>query len=692
MGSHFATRILNDDGVFLPQVDLKNSSADVSSTGGQMARLFGLAYASKLYRESEALNEAAADFSVNGDEVAFGTIGNASTSEGVFFEAMNAAGVLQVPMAVSVWDDGYGISVPNELQTVKASIAKALSGFQAGRDGPGIDIYEAKGWDYLSLCETYITKIERVRATHVPALFHISEVTQPQGHSTSGSHERYKPKERLEWEAANDCNLRMRQWLMGENLVDPGELEEFENEDKRIVEQERKAAWDAYQAPIREEADRALLVLRDLQTESGSDELSALIKELEQPTELNRKLIHSSMFRALAALPGRTDLDSRQRVSQHLGSFRQANSERYTSHLYSSSKESPLRVPERSPVYSENSETVDGSVVLVRCFDHNFKKDPRIFVVGEDVGKLGDVNKVFDGLQDKYGELRVTDTGIREQTILGQGVGAALRGLKPIVDIQYLDYLIYALQGMTDDLATLHYRTHGGQKAPVIIRTKGHRLQGIWHTGSPMGMILSSCPGIYLAVPRDMTRAAGFYNTFLMSDSPAVVIEVLSGYYLKERVPDNIGSITVPLGVPEVLRDGDDLTLVTYGACCRIALEAAEDLAQLGVTIEVIDVQTLNPFDLNHVIAASLKKTSALLIVDEDVPGGASAYILQKVLEDQKGFELLDSAPATLSAASNRSAYATDGQYYTKPNKEQIIEAAYSIARERNPDEFPEIS
>jgi 2-oxoisovalerate dehydrogenase E1 component len=683
MGSHWATRYLDEEGRWKPVVGEMHTSADVSPTAGQMARLLGLAYASKLYRDNPDLKEASKGFSSNGDEVAFGTIGNASASEGIFFETMNAAAVLHVPMLVSVWDDGYGISVPNELQMVKSSISEALAGFQRQEGTNGIDIHVVNGWDYPALCETYEKAVDKVRREHVPALIHVDEMTQPQGHSTSGSHERYKSKDRLAWEKAHDCLAKMREWMVAEGIATDADLDAFEAEDKKVVEAERRSAWDAYMEPLRKEQGEALALLEQV----DASEIADIVAGLAEPDELNRKLIQSTMVRALMALRGE-DSPAKEKVSAYLSEYRQANHERFNSHLYSHSDESPLRVQEVKPTYADDAELVDGRVVLVHCFDHHFGNDPRIFAVGEDIGKLGDVNLIYEGLNEKYGDLRLTDTGIREATILGQGIGAAMRGLRPIVDIQYLDYLMYALQGLSDDLSTLSYRSAGGQKAPVIVRTKGHRLQGIWHTGSPMGTILSACRGIYLAVPRDMTRAAGLYNTLLQGDNPAIVIEVLSGYYLKERVPENVGTFTIPLGRPEVLKEGSDLTLVTYGACCRIALEAATDLEEMDIDVEVIDVQTLDPFDIDHSIAESLRKTNALLCVDEDVPGGASAYMLSHILDEQNGWEHLDAAPRTLAASPNRSAYATDGQYFTKPNVESVMEAAYALMHERSPDDY----
>lgn len=689
MTSHFATRLLDEHGEFLELVKLCNSSADVSPTGGQMARLLGLAYASKLYRNEPALRDAASKFSVDGNEVAFGTIGNAGTSQGVFFEAINAAGVMQVPMAISVWDDEYGISVPNRYQTTKSSISEALRGFEWDEaTGTGLDIYVLKGWDYPSLRAAYEKGIAKVRRTHIPALFHVVDMTQPQGHSTSGSHERYKSDSRLRFEQEHDPIVRMRQWIQRLSLLSPDELDALEAEDEQLVRDCRRAAYEALVVPIRRELDQARTLIEALAAEMGDPpKLQCLLGTLAGPEHVNRRLVHAALTQALIAARDHAG-EAKAALATFLGSYERLNDRRFNSHLYSESAQSPLRVRHRPPTYSRTSELVARREVLQRCFDHQLKKDARIFIVGEDVGKLGDVNLVFEGLNPKYGELRVTDTGVRETTILGQGIGAAMRGLRPIVDIQYLDYLPCALQVMIDDLATLHYRTAGGQKAPVIVRTKGHRLEGIWHTGSAMSMILNSCRGIYVALPRDMTRAAGFYNTLLQSDNPAIVIEVLSRYRDKERVPDNVGTFTVPLGVPEIIRPGRDVTVVTYGECCNVAMEAALVLAELGVDIEVIDVQCLNPFDLRHTIVDSLAKTSAVVFFDEDVPGGASAYMMQQVLEVQQGWGLLDAEPRTLCGRSNRSAFGVDGGYFTKPTANDLVMTCYELAAERRPHDL----
>jgi pyruvate/2-oxoglutarate/acetoin dehydrogenase E1 component/TPP-dependent pyruvate/acetoin dehydrogenase alpha subunit len=679
MGNHFATRFLDEKGAFGRSVEMLNSSADVSNVAGWMPRLFGLAYASKLYRQNPQLKPVQDGFSVNGNEVAFGTIGDSATSEGLFWEAINAVGVLQVPLAMSVWDDGYGISVPITAATTKASISDALRGFMPD-DRPGIDIYVVPGWDYPALVEAYSRGVEKVRREHKPALFHITELTQPQGHSTSGS------QERLKFENEFDCIARMRDWIIESGIASESQLEGWEAADKESVEAARDLAWDAFQSPIRTERDRAVAILKTI----DMPEIAPITHLLDEAGKVTRSLVLASATRALHRLRG-IESPARTELAKFVEEYRKENVERFNSHLYSRSDESPLKVPVVAPAYSDKSPVVDGRQVLLRNFDANFARDPRLFVIGEDVGRLGDVNLVFEGLQAKYGDLRLTDTGIREASILGQAIGSAMRGLRPICDIQYLDYFLYALETAADDLATMHWRTVGGQKAPVIIRTKGHRLVGIWHSGSPMSVLLNALQGLYVAVPRNMTQAAGFYNTLFRGDNPGVVIEVLNGYRLKERVPDNLGDFTVPLGVPEVLRQGSDATIVTYGACCGIALDSAATLEELGVSCEVIDVQTLNPFDVNHTIVGSIEKTHALICLDEDVPGGASAFMMQQVLEVQNGWWHLDAAPRTIAASPNRPAYGPDGDYFTKPNRESIVAAVYNLVRERQPWRFPSL-
>ena len=690
MLSHFATRTLDERGRWKDLLASGQSASDLSPVGSQMPRAIGLAWASKLYRGSPAARTVSRGFSRNGEEVCFATIGNAGTTEGVFWESLNAGGVLQIPLVISVWDDGYGISVPNELQTTKGSISALLQGFQRSDGGGGYDLHTVKGHDYLACCDVYQLAVEHARREHVPSVVHVTEMTQPQGHSTSGSHERYKSKDRLLFEIEFDPIRRMREWILHEGLVDAGTLDEIERTERADVERIREEAWEAYQAPIRDDRARALSATLQAGREANAD-LSRIVDELRSAEAPSRRLVAAVARRALVALRGH-DGPARAELAAFFESYARQNDERFNSYLYSRSAESPLRIGAVAPTYVEGAEAVDGRLVLVRCFDENLGRDPRIVILGEDVGKLGDVNLVFEGLQAKHGDQRVIDTGIREATILGQGIGAALRGLRPVVDIQYVDYLLYALELASDDLATLHWRTGGGQKAPVLIRTKGHRLQGIWHTGSPMATIVSALRGLHVAVPRDMTRAAGLYNTLLRGDDPGLLIEVLSGYRLKERIPENVGEFTIPLGVPETLRSGADVTLVTYGALCRIAGEAAEDLAELGIDTEIVDVQTLLPFDIDHAIAESVAKTRALLVVDEDVPGGASAYILREVTEVQGGIDHLDVGPRTLTATANRVAVGNDGDYFSKPNREDIVGAVYAIMRERRPDDFPPIA
>ena len=687
MLSHFATRILDDRGRWKDLLAAGQSASELSPVAAQMSRAVGLAWASKLYRESPAPRTVAKGFSHNGEEVCFATIGNAGTSEGIFWESLNAAGVLRIPLVISVWDDGYGISVPNEFQTTKGSISAVLEGFRRDKSGSGLDLYTVKGHDYVACCDVYQIAVERARREHIPSVIHVTEMTQPQGHSTSGSHERYKSKDRLRFEIEFDPIRRMREWMIAEEIADAAALDALEREARTEVERTREAAWDAYIAPIAADREHALGIIDAAADESGVD-LEPILTELRSAEPPTRRLVASSARRALAALRGHT---SRELVT-FVESYRKQSDELFNSHLYSRSDESPLRIGAVAPVYAEDAESVDGRMVLLRCFDAHLSRDPRLLILGEDVGKLGDVNLVFEGLQARHGDQRLIDTGIREATILGQGIGAALRGLRPVVDIQYVDYLLYALELASDDLATLHWRTGGGQKAPVLIRTKGHRLQGIWHTGSPMATIISSLRGMHVAVPRDMTRAAGLYNTLLRGDDPALVIEVLSGYRLKERMPKNIGDFTIPLGVTETIREGSDVTLVTYGALCRIATEAAGDLAALGIETEIVDIQTLLPFDLDHAIAESVAKTGALLVVDEDVPGGASAYIVREVVETQGAIDHLDVGPRTLTGAPNRVAVGNDGDYFSKPSRDDIVEAVYAIMRERRPDDFPPIA
>ena len=689
MNNHFATRFLDQDGEWLTQTDTFNNSSDISPTGGQMARLLGLSYASRIYREVPGLKDAT-KFSKGGNEIAFGTIGNASTSEGLFWEAMNAACVLRVPLLMSVWDDHYGISVPNHYQTTRNSISEALAGFQIEEGKTGLEIHVVKGWDYPALCDTYTKAAARCRASHVPALIHVIEMTQPQGHSTSGSHERYKSKERLAWEETNDCLAKMRQWILDCGVASPQELDSIETEARQHVETAKQEAWDAYLAPLESERKDLLKLLAEISAQTENTAITALSNELAKAPSLFRRGIQSAARRAMHALRG-TEAPAKNQLARFIRDYHNTNQRRYSSHLFSETKRSPLHVPEVKTISSPTGERVDGRQIIQKFFDIKLQEDPRIFIVGEDIGKLGGVNLEFEGLQEKHGEIRVTDTGIREATIFGQGLGAAMRGLRPIVDIQYLDYLLYCFQGMSDDLATLHYRSAGGQIAPVIVRTKGHRLEGIWHTGSPMGMILNGIRGIHVCVPRNMTQAAGLYNTLLRGDDPALVIEVLNGYRVKETMPENIGDYTVPLGVPEILNEGTDVTLVTYGACVRVAQEAAKSLAAAGISVELIDAQTLLPFDRFGVIGRSVEKTNALLCLDEDVSGGATAFMLREILEVQGAYEYLDAKPRTICAQDHRSAYASDGDYWSKPSAEDIHEVVHEIMHERKPEVFPSI-
>ncbi|MCM2316271.1 MAG: thiamine pyrophosphate-dependent enzyme [Thermoanaerobaculia bacterium] len=687
MNCHFGTRMLNPDGSWKSIADSPNSSADLSPTASQMPRLVGLGYASRLYRELAELRHMTS-FSHEGDEIAFGTIGNASCAEGMFWESVNAIGVLQAPVMLSIWDDGYGISVPNEFQHTR-DLSEMLSGFQRKGGTRGYDIYRVRAWDYPALCETYLNAAAIVRMEHVPAIIHVVEVTQPQGHSTSGSHERYKSRERLDWETEYCCNMKMRGWMISQGIATAAELEAFEHEDLAMVREAQHSAWDACRKPIEEEKRGMLAIAREVAAASPARaEIEQVVASLDRmPVALRRDLLRATSDILVLARgeshPSLVTLAAWRR--SELG----VNLDRYGSDLHCDGDRSALSVPVVPPVFSDASQTMDGFRVLNHCFDKALERMPNLVAFGEDVGKLGDVNQGFAGMQEKYGPLRVSDTGIRECTIVGQAIGLALRGIRPIADIQYLDYVLYGLQLMSDDLASLRWRTKGGQMAPVILRTRGHRLEGTWHSGSPMGGIINLIRGIYVCVPRNMVQAAGFYNTLLQSDDPGLVIEVLNGYRVKEKLPDNIGEFTVPLGVPEVLREGNDVTLVTYGATCRIVMEAAELLARVGIDAEVIDVQTLLPFDLGGRIVESIRKTNRVVFVDEDVPGGGSAYMLQEVLERQKGYELLDSEPRTLASKAHRPAYGSDGDYFSKPNREEVFATVYELMHEAAPGKYP---
>jgi pyruvate/2-oxoglutarate/acetoin dehydrogenase E1 component/TPP-dependent pyruvate/acetoin dehydrogenase alpha subunit len=687
MNGHFATRMLDEQGELKNISQLKNSSADISPTAAQMPRLVGLAYASKLFRNNPSLSSFS-NLSTNGNEIAFGTIGNASTSEGMFFEAINAAGVLQVPMLVSVWDDEYGISVPKEYQTTKGSISKILAGFQRDKEDKGYELFTAKGWDYEELCTVY-AKAEKVcREEHVPVIVHVVEMTQPQGHSTSGSHERYKSKDRLNWETQFDCIAKMREWIIEQGISTALELDEIEKTAKATAKRIKDESWKSFNQGIQEDQSALINLLEQAVVEHPAlnDILSILTKTIN-PARYDAIKAAKATMRFLIG----KQCTVKTQLAEWLEKVATENEDRYNSYLHSSSEWSALKVEGIAPTYSEKSSLVDGREVLRACFAEALERDPRVLAFGEDVGKIGDVNQGFAGLQEKFGELRVTDTGIRECTIVGQGIGLALRGLRPIAEIQYLDYLLYAIQILSDDLANLQYRTKGGQKAPLIVRTRGHRLEGVWHAGSPMGMILNSLRGMYVLVPRNMVQAAGFYNTLLKSDDPALIIECLNGYRLKEKLPYNIGEFTVPLGVPEVLKEGSDVTIVTYGSMCRIVLEGVAELEEKGISCEVIDVQTLLPFDINHTILKSVKKTNRVVFADEDVPGGATAFMMHQVLEVQKAYRYLDSAPLTITAKEHRPAYGSDGDYFSKPNPEEIFDRIYELVSEAFPNRFPPV-
>ena len=685
MNCHFATRSLNEDGSWKDLTEIKNCSSDIAPTGGQMARLVGLAYASKLFRKNPNLDYLT-NFSVKGNEVAFGTIGNASTSEGVFFEAINAAGVLQVPMAISVWDDGYGISVPAKYQTTKEDISEILKGFQREEGTNGYEIFKVKGWDYPGLCETYQQAIEVCRTEHVPVLIHVTEVTQPQGHSTSGSHERYKDKDRLAWEKEYDCILQMRKWMIASAIATEEELVVLEEEAKKFVKEIQKEAWNEFLASIQQEKAEVIDRINDFA--NGHAELTKLTAQLGATPDAMRREVMSTARKAIRLTAHQTSAARDVLVNWYLNQA-EIGKEKYNSKLFTEGKESPFLVNVVPAVYTEDSKMLDGRELLNACFDQNFARDQRLVAFGEDLGNIGDVNQGFAGLQEKYTDLRVTDTGIREMTIVGQGIGLAMRGLRPIAEIQYLDYLLFALNILSDDLASLSYRTKAGQKAPVIVRTRGHRLEGVWHSGSPMGMILGSLRGLHICVPRNMTQAAGMYNTLFRGDEPALVIECLNGYRLKEKLPENVGEYTVPLGKAEIISTGTAVTVVSYGSTLRIVQEAAEELAALDISIEIIDPQTLLPFDTEHVCAQSLAKTNKLLIVDEDVPGGGSAFILQQILEVQKGYYYLDGQPKTLTAKEHRPPYGSDGDYFSKPSVDDVVEAVYAMMNEANPEKYP---
>jgi len=682
MNGHYATRLLNEDGSWKRLIELKNSSADISPTAGQMPRLLGLALASRLYRQSPELSAKMNGFTANGNEVAFGTIGDASTSEGLFFETINAAGVMQVPMAISVWDDGYGISVPAKYQTTKQSISEVLKGFEKTDDKDGFVILTAKAWDYPGLIDTYERGIEICRTQHIPVLFHIQEVTQPQGHSTSGSHERYKSKERLAWEEEYDCIRKFREWILNGAIATSEELDEVEKIAKKSASDSRKKAWDSHQQAIKEEINQAVAIIEQMAAESPNkvfiEVCASKLKEISEP---ERKDINVAVKKALRYVREEETV-SRDRMIQWLRSFDQKNADRYDSHQFSESKWSVKNIQPVQAIYAPDAPAMDGREILQAHWDQQLAKRPEVFIFGEDVGNIGGVNQTYAGLQAKYGENRVFDTGIREATIIGQGIGMALRGMRPVAEIQYLDYLLYGLQPLSDDVCTTHFRTAGQQSVPLIVRTRGHRLEGIWHSGSPMGMIINSLRGMYVCVPRNMTQAVGMYNTLLQSNDPGLVIECLNGYRLKEKLPSNLLEYTVPLGIPEIVKEGTDITIVTYGSTLRIVMEAAETLEKMGISCEVADVQTLLPFDINHRILESLKKTNRIVFIDEDVPGGAAAYMFNIVMEEQGGYRHLDVSPRTITGKAHRPSYGSDGDYFSKPNTEDIVKVIKEMMAE----------
>ncbi|VXC11679.1 alpha-ketoacid dehydrogenase subunit alpha/beta [Maribacter litoralis] len=689
MGGHFLTHSLNADGSWKDLTKQKNSSADISCTAGQMPRLLGLAQASKVYRNQKGLDSA--KFSVNGNEIAWGTIGNASTSEGMFFETINAAGVLQVPMVISIWDDEYGISVPAKFHTTKEDISEILSGFQRSDNETGYEILKVNGWDYTALMHAYENAADIARQEHVPVLIHVKELTQPQGHSTSGSHERYKDNERLEWERDHDCNKRFKEWILESGIATTEELATIEKRIKRTVREAKKEAWEEYlKTLLTNKTVLVNLIEKVAATSPNKNFLNKLKNDLIATEEPVRKDLAITARKSLRYLLGE-NTQEKQDLINWTSNFLSEAQEKYSSHLYSENDSKASNITAILPAYKDDSELVDGRVILRDNFDKLFEKYPNTLIFGEDTGAIGDVNQGLEGMQEKYGKIRVADTGIRETTIIGQGIGMALRGLRPIAEIQYLDYIFYALATLTDDLASLLYRTAGKQKAPLIIRTRGHRLEGIWHSGSEMGGLIHLLRGMYILAPRNMTQAAGFYNTLLKSDEPALVIESLNGYRLKEKKPKNLGEFCTPIGKVEKLKEGKDITLVSYGSTLRIVEKAAKELIEVGIDAEVIDAQTLLPFDIEMEVLESVKKTNRLLVIDEDVPGGCSAYLLNEIIEKQGAFKYLDSAPQTLSAKAHRPAYGSDGDYFSKPNREDIFEKVYNIMHEVSPNDYPKL-
>ena len=687
MGGHFQTHSLNEDGTWKNLTIQKNSSSDISPTAAQIPRLLGLAQASKIYKNVDGID--ATNFSNNGNEVAWGTIGNASTSEGLFFESMNAAGVLKIPIVLSVWDDEYGISVHAKYQTTKESISEILSGFQRNEEQEGFEIIKVKGWDYADLVATYERAGQIAREEHVPVLIHVIELTQPQGHSTSGSHERYKNEERLDWERNFDCIKQMKLWMITYNIGTEEELNEIEKNAKKEVLEAKKAAWEAYLNPIKAEKTELVTLIQNTADRSIN---KVFIQKYTSDLESNKEPLRKDLLIiARKVLRMIINEDSKVELSKWIQDYIKKIQPKYSSHLYSESNSSVLSIKEVAPTYDETKEEVDARVILRDNFDVIFTKYPQTLIFGEDAGNIGDVNQGLEGMQKKYGNFRVTDVGIREASIIGQGIGMAMRGLRPIAEIQYLDYLLYAIQILSDDLATLQYRSHGKQKAPLIIRTRGHRLEGIWHSGSPMGMIINAIRGIHVLVPRNMTKAAGFYNTLLEADEPALVVECLNGYRFKEKLPTNLGEFKTPIGVVETIKEGESITLVSYGSTLRLVEQAAKELLEIGIDCEIIDVQSLLPFDIHHDIVKSIMKTNRLLVIDEDVPGGATAYIMQHILENQNAYDYLDSKPQTLTAQPHRPAYGTDGDYFSKPSVEDIYEKVYAMMSEVNPKKYPSL-
>ena len=679
MNAHFATKFVDESGEWLNLATIKNVSADIAPTAGQMPRALGLAFASKLFRNEKGFNELTT-LSENGNEICFCTIGDASTSEGHFWETINAAGVLQVPLAVFVWDDGYGISVPKKYQTTKASISSALKGFEKEENTNGIKIYNLKGWDYAGMCEVLESAIAEMRQTHIPALFHVEEITQPQGHSTSGSHERYKELQRLEWEKNWDCIKQMKEWILSNTLAEESELEQIEIEAKKFARESKKNAWEKYINPIKHQVDKCFELFKGLSEENA--EINKIGAELSANREPQRRDVMKALATAIDLIPDNSNEKHKSELSVFYLELVRENAELFNSHLFNQGPRSALKVTERQPYFKDDAPIVNGYEILNKYFDELFASNKKVVAFGEDLGFIGDVNQGFSGLQEKYGEQRIFDTGIRELTIMGQGIGLALRGLRPIAEIQYVDYLLYGLQPLSDDVATTHFRTKGQQSCPLIVRTRGHRLEGIWHSGSPMGMAINALRGMYICVPRNMVQAVGMYNTLLRANDPAIIVECLNGYRLKEKLPANLIDYTIPLGVPEIIKEGTDITMVTYGSTARIVVEAADSLAKINISCEVVDVRTLLPFDIHHKLLESLKKTNRIVFIDEDVPGGAAAYMFNKVMEEQGGYKYLDVAPRTLTGKAHRPSYGTDGDYFSKPNVEDVVRVAKEMMAE----------